>query len=273
MRTAPTVTYLDLSFMSLKPWLGSITIQTTKPVCLQMKGLRDFPSSAISWKGKVGCIVPESIYSHNSLCSLPLAALPLQCPWPVPCQLSTFEWKRSQHTFPPRTGSERHDPAMLYVFWATVWDSLLAFVSVTLILSLKPWPTFWEWSLLAAAGFWPLHLTGIQSVPLLGWLWPRAITAFMAPVQRAWASPSLADTCALVAVTTKNPQKRSPQTGNHTLTPSTTTSEAFPLTPISQRVTKNTLGFLGFGCFFRFFLNLWRNDLQVFFNWKESKSN
>lgn len=59
--------------------------------------------------------MPESTYSHKSLCFLPLAALRLQCPWPIPCQPSTFEGNRHSHTFPPRTASERHGPAMLYV--------------------------------------------------------------------------------------------------------------------------------------------------------------
>lgn len=59
--------------------------------------------------------MPESTYSHKSLRFLPLAALRLQCPWPIPCQPSTFEGNRHSHTFPPRPGSERHDPAMPYV--------------------------------------------------------------------------------------------------------------------------------------------------------------
>lgn len=43
----------------LEPWLGSITIQTTKPVCLQIKGHRGFPSWAVSWRegqGGLHCV-------------------------------------------------------------------------------------------------------------------------------------------------------------------------------------------------------------------------
>lgn len=79
-----------------------------------MKGHRDFSSLAISWRGRVG-LVPESTCSHKSLRFLPLVALRLQCSWPIPCQLSAFEGNNHSHTFPPRTGSDRHDPAMLYV--------------------------------------------------------------------------------------------------------------------------------------------------------------
>ena len=78
-----------------------------------MKGHRDFSSLAISWRGRVA--VPESTCSHKSLRFLPLAALRLQCSWLIPCQLSAFEGNNHSHTFPPRTGSGRHDPAMLYV--------------------------------------------------------------------------------------------------------------------------------------------------------------
>ena len=184
-----------------------ITIQTSKPVCLQMKGHRDFSSLAISWRGRVG-LVPESTCSHKSLRFLPLAALRLQCSWPIPCQLSAFEGNNHSHTFPPRQALAGMT-LLCYRFWAPMWDSLLAFV--TLILSLKPRLTFWQWSLMAAAGFWPLHRIGVHSIPLLDWLCPEAVTAFRASVQRAWDSTRPGRLCAMVSVATKNPQKGAPK--------------------------------------------------------------
>lgn len=113
MRAAPTVARMYFSFMStprtwnisLELWFGNITIQTTKPVCLQIKGHRGFPSWAISWREGQGgwyCVrihlQPQTpLLSAMSRC---LSAGSLSCPLAAVCPSR----KASPGDPPPRRG-------------------------------------------------------------------------------------------------------------------------------------------------------------------------
>lgn len=64
--------------IKLEPQFGSITIQTTKPVCPQIQGHRGFPSCLFpGGEAKVGCTTSESICSHS----------PLFCAWWCVCSV------------------------------------------------------------------------------------------------------------------------------------------------------------------------------------------
>ena len=152
--------------------------------------------------------MPESTYSHKSLRFLPLAALRLQCPWPIPCQVSTFEGNHHLHTLPPRTGSERHDPAMLYVLSTCV--GLLACLC-DLNSFFKTWADFL--AVVTAGRCWLLAIPSDWSpqYPLAGLALTRGshsvhgLSSVGLGLSPAW------QTLCHVAVTTKNPQKGAPK--------------------------------------------------------------
>lgn len=73
----------------------------------------------------MGCIVPESIYSHKPLSFLPFAVVCLQCPQPVPCQLSVFKGKGGQKMFPPKNRVISGPSARLNMPYAPVLEFCL----------------------------------------------------------------------------------------------------------------------------------------------------
>ena len=128
--------------MKLEPRFGSITIQTTKPVCLQIQGHRGFPSCPFpGGEAKVGCTVSESVYSHKPLSFLLFAVVCLQGPQSVPWKRSAFQGEWGQETLPQE---EAHHWALCYAacFLSTCFGILLL-LSLWPYFFFKPWPMLW----------------------------------------------------------------------------------------------------------------------------------
>lgn len=142
MRAAPAVAHVHLSFInlpprtwniSLEPWFGNITIQTTKPVCLQIKGHRGFPGWAISWRGGQGGLYCVRIHLQPQA---PLLSTMCCCLSAVSCARTLANVCPSRKARPGHPPSER-GPSLALRYAAhvlsTCFGILLAFVSVALI--------------------------------------------------------------------------------------------------------------------------------------------
>lgn len=155
----------------LKPQFGRITLQTTKPVCLQMKGQRDFPSLAFSRRRCQGGLRCARIYLQPQLLSsLLLAVVHWQCPQPVLCQLRNHHPPLKASIIGEPSPQEQDHPQALRdktllccIHWKHLsQDLLLVFICVTLLFFFF----FFDFGqlIVVTAGYcWLVALTSYQS--------------------------------------------------------------------------------------------------------------